>query len=645
MLCRSWDEAIALSLAPAEPVGTAAPSFVTWVMPAALSGMGVAPTAGENVGEKQKQPSTMRIEDYAMIGDCQSAALVGTNGSIDWLCLPRFDSPACFAALLGDEENGYWLLAPRGEVRSCQRRYRPGTLILETDFTTDEGTVSVIDFMTPRSAEPDVVRIIVGRRGRVAMRCDLVIRCDYGSIVPWVRRSGNGIWATAGPDSVILYAGVALHGENFHSVGEFTVAAGDRVPFVLMWFPSHEPKPEPLAAEAALQHTERWWRDWSDRCTFAGPEREAVVRSLITLKALIYAPTGGIVAAPTTSLPEQLGGVRNWDYRYCWVRDATYTLNALLIGGYTEEACAWREWLLRAMAGKPSELNIMYGLAGERRLPELELPWLAGYEGAQPVRVGNQAWQQYQLDVYGELMDTLSLARAAGLHPDDNAWRVELALTEFLESGWRQADNGIWEMRGPRRHFTHSKVMAWVAFDRMIQAVERFHLNGPVERWRDLRQTIHAEICAEGYDAAQNTFVQYYGASEPDASLLMMPLVGFLPATDERMRGTVAAIERTLMPSGFVTRYVTHVEVDGLPPGEGAFLPCTFWLADNYVLAGRQREARALFERLLGLRSDVGLLAEEYDVANRRLVGNFPQALSHIALINTAYNLARADAR
>lgn len=583
----------------------------------------------------------MRIEDYALIGDCESAALVGLNGSIDWLCLPRFDSPACFAALLGNEEHGHWSIAPAGEVRRGTRRYRGDTLIVETDFETADGAVTLIDFMTPRSGEPDIVRIVVGRRGQVAMRFDLVIRCDYGSIVPWVRKSGNGICATAGPDAVLVHAAVPLRGENFHTLCEFTVSEHERVPFVLMWFPSHEPQPKALDAEAALAQTERWWQEWSGRCTYTGADRAAVVRSLITLKALIYAPTGGIVAAPTTSLPERLGGVRNWDYRYCWVRDATYTLYALLLGGYTEEACAWREWLLRAVAGKPSELNIMYGLSGERRLPEWELDWLPGYEGAAPVRIGNDACRQYQLDVYGELMDTLHLARRAGLHPNENSWRVERALADFLESGWREPDNGIWEMRGPERHFTHSKVMAWVAFDRMIKAVERFGLAGPVERWRALRSAIHAEVCQRGYDPAQHTFVQYYGATEPDASLLMMPLVGFLPADDERVRGTVAAVERELMHSGLVARYVTHAEVDGLPPGEGCFLACTFWLADNYALAGRHDEARALFDRLLGLRNDVGLLAEEYEPNSGRLLGNFPQALSHIALVNTACNLAQ----
>ncbi|HKY09607.1 MAG TPA: glycoside hydrolase family 15 protein, partial [Candidatus Binatia bacterium] len=451
------------------------------------------------------------IEDYALIGDCHTAALIGRDGSMDWLCFPRFDSGACFAALLGDEQHGRWLLAPGGEVRNIRRRYRDGTLVLETEFDTADGTVVVIDCMPPRSAEPDVVRVVVGTRGRVSMRMQLLIRFDYGSIVPWVRRTEFGIRAVAGPDTVLLQTAVPLRNENFRTEAEFTVSEGQRVPFVLTWHPSHDPQPAMIDAEDTIAGTEQWWREWSARCTYRGPWREAVMRSLITLKALTYAPTGGIVAAPTTSLPEKLGGVRNWDYRYCWVRDATFTLYALMLGGYIEEACAWREWLLRAVAGNPSELNIMYGLAGERRLTELELGWLPGYAGSAPVRTGNAACHQFQLDVYGELMDAMHLARRSGLPPDENAWRVERALAEFLESDWNEPDNGIWEMRGPQRHFTHSKVMAWVAVDRMVKAVERFGLEGPVERWRSLRATIHDEVCRRGYDAGRNTFVQYYG--------------------------------------------------------------------------------------------------------------------------------------
>jgi GH15 family glucan-1,4-alpha-glucosidase len=502
--------------------------------------------------------------------------------------------------------------------------------------------VTVIDCMPPRSREPDLVRLVVGRRGQVRMRMQLMMRFDYGSIIPWVRRTDEGIRAVAGPDTLILRAPVDLRNEDFRTQAEFTVSKRERLPFVLMWQASHEPTPDVINAEETIAHTERWWQDWSGRCIYEGPWRDAVVRSLITLKALTYAPTGGIVAAATTSLPEQLGGVRNWDYRYCWVRDATFTLYALMLAGYTAEACAWREWLLRAVAGKPSQLNIMYGLAGERRLTELELDWLPGYEGSSPVRIGNAACQQFQLDVYGELMDALHLARRGGLEPDENAWRVERALTQYLESAWSEPDNGIWEMRGPKRHFTHSKVMAWAAVDRMVKAVERFGLQGPVERWRSLRATIHEEVCRNGFDRERNSFVQYYGGTELDASLLMIPLVGFLPASDPRVSGTVAAIERDLMADGFVLRYRTHPDVDGLPPGEAPFLACTFWLADNFALLGRREDGLRLFERLLALRNDVGLLAEEYDPRTERALGNFPQAFSHVSLVNTAYNLARA---
>jgi len=581
------------------------------------------------------------IEDYAIIGDCHTAALVGRDGSIDWLCFPRFDSGACFAALLGTEENGRWLLAPSSKIKNIRRRYRDGTLVLETDYETDDGAVTLIDCMPPRSREPDVIRLAVGRRGRVRMRMQLVIRFDYGSIIPWVRRADKGIRAIAGPDALVLQTNVALRGEGFTTTAEFTVSEGERIPFVLMWYPAHQPMPPVVDPEETLIHTEQWWRDWSGRCSYEGLWRDAVIRSLITLKALTYAPTGGIVAAPTTSLPERLGGVRNWDYRYCWIRDATFTLYALMLGGYTEEAAAWREWLLRAVAGKPSQLNIMYGLSGERRLTEIELGWLPGYEGSLPVRIGNAAHQQYQLDVYGEIMDALHLARRTGLEPSEDAWRVQSALIAFLESGWSEPDEGIWEVRGPRRDFTHSKIMAWVAVDRMVKAIERFGLQGPVERWRKLRTAIHQEVCQKGFDRERNTFVQFYGGKELDASLLMIPLVGFLPTDDPRVRGTVEAIERNLTNDGFVARYATKQEVDGLPAGEGAFLACSFWLADNFALLGRRDEALRLLERLLELRNDVGLLSEEYDTANRRLVGNFPQAFSHVSLINTASNLSR----
>jgi GH15 family glucan-1,4-alpha-glucosidase len=584
---------------------------------------------------------TSRIEDYALIGDCHTAALVARNGSIDWFCLPRFDSGACFAALLGTPEHGCWRLSPKGIVRKIQRRYREGTLVLETDYETEEGSVTVIDCMPPRGLHPILVRTVAGRRGRVSMQMELIIRFDYGSIVPWVRRTETGIRAVAGPDTLLLHTGVDLRGENFTTVAAFTVAEGERVPFTLVWHPSQDADPAPIDPEGAIRDTERWWRGWSDRCTYEGEWREAVLRSLITLKGLTYAPTGGIVAAPTTSLPEQLGGVRNWDYRYCWVRDATFTLYALMMGGYTAEAAAWREWLLRAVAGRPSEPNIMYGLAGERRLPELELEWLPGYEGASPVRTGNAAYKQFQLDVFGEVMDAFHIARKLGLKADEDSWRVECTLLDYMETVWKKPDEGIWEVRGPRRHFTHSKVMAWVAADRMVKAVERFGLKGPVERWRRLRAEIHEEVCRKGFDPDQKSFVQFYGGKALDASLLMIPLVGFLPASDPRMRGTVEAIETHLVTDGFVARYPTTPEVDGLPPGEAAFLACTFWYADNLELQGRHDDALRIFERLLSLRNDVGLLSEEYDFRARRLVGNFPQAFSHVSLINTAFNLSR----
>jgi GH15 family glucan-1,4-alpha-glucosidase len=581
-----------------------------------------------------------RIEDYALIGDCQTAALVGLDGSIDWLCFPRFDSGACFAALLGTPDHGRWLLAPATEVRAVRRAYRPGTLVLETEYQVAGGAVTVVDCMPPRTDVPDVLRVVVGTRGQVPMRMQLVVRFDYGSIVPWVRRVDGGIRAVAGPDTLVLRTPVPLRGEGLTTVAEFTVTEGQRVPFELTWHPSHEPMPSALDAEAAVDHTEAWWTEWSSRCTYRGPWREAVVRSLVTLKAMTYAPTGGIVAAATTSLPEQLGGVRNWDYRFCWLRDATFTLYSLMMGGYTEEARAWREWLLRAVAGSPPQIQIMYGLAGERRLTELELGWLPGYEGAAPVRIGNAAHGQLQLDIYGEVMDALHVARRQGLPPDENAWRVQRELLKYLETIWDQPDEGIWEVRGPRRHFTHSKMMAWVAMDRAVKGVEQLGLGGPMARWRALRDEIHAEVCRRGFDPARNTFVQYYGSRELDASLLMMPLVGFLPPDDPRVQGTVAAIERELLQDGFVLRYPTTPAVDGLPPGEGAFLACTFWLADNYALLGRRAEARECLERLLALRNDVGLLSEQYDPGAKRLTGNFPQAFSHVSLINTACNLS-----
>jgi GH15 family glucan-1,4-alpha-glucosidase len=589
-----------------------------------------------------------RLEDYGLIGDLQSAALVGRSGSIDWLCFPRFDSGACFAALLGTEENGRWLIRPNAEVRETRTWYRGETLVLETELETQEGVVRVIDFMPPRGHDPDVVRIVEGVRGRVPCRMELIIRFDFGSIVPWVRRiDGGARVAVAGPDGLCLRTPVEVRGENLTTVAEFDVSEGDRIPFVLTWFPSHRPAPDEIDPEQALQDTERFWTEWSERCSYQGRWREPVVRSLITLKAVTYSPTGGIVAAPTTSLPEHIGGVRNWDYRYCWLRDATFTLDSLLVAGYLEEAGAWRDWLLRTVAGDPADLQIMYGPAGERRLPEFELPWLAGYEGSKPVRVGNAASNQFQLDVYGEVMDAMYEAVRGGLTRSPEAWALLRKLMEFLEFEWDSRDEGIWEVRGPRRHFTHSKVMAWVAADRAVRLCEEFGREGPVDRWRALRDQIHAEVCAKGYDPERGAFVQSYGSKLLDAAVLMIPLVGFLPPEDERVRSTVATIERELMQDGFVRRYEESedaAEVDGLPPGEGVFLPCSFWLVDNLALQGRFDDAGELFERLLGVRSRLGLLAEEYDTRLGRLVGNFPQAFSHVGLVNSAFNLTQATA-
>jgi len=580
-----------------------------------------------------------RIEDYAIIADCRSVALIAKDGSLDWLCLPRFDSDACFAALLGTKDNGRWQIAPEGEIRAVRRRYRPGTLVLETEFETAEGSVTLIDLMPVSGQGTDVVRIVAGKHGRVAMRMDLQVRFGYGQIVPWVRAIDSGIEAVAGPDALRLVTPVETHGEGLSTVARFSVNEGERVPFVLTWSASHLPDPGHVDAEAALTETDAGWREWSGRCTVQGPYRELVQRSLITLKALTYQPTGGIVAAPTTSLPERLGGVRNWDYRLCWLRDATFTLYSMMSGGYSAEAEEWTRWLLRAVAGDPSQLQILYGLGGERRLPEIELDWLPGYEGAKPVRIGNAASQQRQLDVYGEVMDALHLCRRVGIPHNADGWALQRTLMEYLETIWDQPDEGIWEVRGPRRHFTHSKVMAWVAFDRAVKGVEQSGLEGPVERWREVRDKIHASVCRDGFDAQAGTFVQSYGSKEVDASLLMIPLVGFLPASDPRVLGTVRAIEKALLSDGCVARYQTHAEVDGLPPGEGAFLACSFWLVDNYALQGRTEEARALFERLAGLANDVGLLSEEYDPSSRRLVGNFPQAFTHVSLINSALNL------
>jgi GH15 family glucan-1,4-alpha-glucosidase len=583
-----------------------------------------------------------RIEDYALLGDCHSAALVSRDGSIDWLCWPRFDSPACFAALLGTPDHGRWLIAPEGEVRRSRRRYRDGTLVLETEVETADGVVALIDFMPPRAACPDLVRIVEGRRGEVPMRMELIMRLDYGSIVPWVRRTAEGLRASAGPDTLHLFTDVDIRGEDYRTVAEFSVKAGERRTFQLVWSPTFGASPPCRGdLQASLEDTERWWRAWLRECAYEGPWKDAVLTSSLVLKALTYAPTGAIVAAATTSLPEELGGVRNWDYRYCWLRDATFTLYAFLVAGYVEEATAWRAWLVNAVAGAPEQLHIMYGLEGERRLPELELPWLPGYEGSRPVRVGNAAHRQHQLDVYGEVMDAMHVARRLGLPTSEDSWRVQRAIMRFLERDWRRPDDGIWEVRGGQQHFTHSKVMAWVATDRAVTAVEEFGLTGDVERWRRLREEIHAEVCARGFDPQLGAFVQHYGSKHPDASLLMLPVVGFLPATDPRMVGTVRFIEERLLRDGFVERYPTERSLDGLPGGEGTFLLCTFWLADNLALQGRRDEAEEVFERLLAIRNDLGLLSEQYDPVARRLLGNFPQAFSHVGLINTARNLAQ----
>ena len=584
------------------------------------------------------------IEDYALVGDCETAALVSRRGSIDWLCFPRFDSNACFAALLGTPDHGRWLLAPATPVTGVRRWYRGDTAVLETELTTAEGTVALIDFMPIRTGLPDLVRMVAGRRGRVPMRMELVIRFDYGSVVPWVRRVPGGISAVAGPDGLLLRTDVPLRGEDFTTVADFHVAQGEEIAFDLTWFPSHADPGQELDPHEALRETETWWTEWSAKCTVTGPWRDAVMRSLITLKALTYRPTGAIVAAPTTSLPEQLGGTRNWDYRHCWLRDATFTLLALMSAGYTREAAAWREWLLRAVGGRPEQIHIMYGIHGERRLTELELPWLPGFEGSLPVRIGNAAHAQFQLDVFGEVLDATHQGWKMGVPHDENAWRIDTALASYLESAWSEPDEGIWEVRGPRRHFTHSKMMAWVAMDRAVKGIERFGLEGPLERWRAIRDAIHQEVCTRGYDAGQGAFVQFYGSPLLDASLLMMPLVGFLPASDPRVRGTIEAIERQLTRDGFVSRYRTKPEVDGLPPGEASFLLCSFWLVDCLELIGRHDDATRLFERLLSVRNDVGLLAEGYDTERKRLAGNFPQAFSHVGLINSALNLSRRRA-
>ncbi|MFJ8466720.1 glycoside hydrolase family 15 protein [Streptomyces swartbergensis] len=591
-----------------------------------------------------------RIEDYALIGDEQTAALVGTDGSVDWLCLPRFDSAACFAKLLGDEDNGYWRIAPVGADRCTRRAYRPDTLVLDTEWQTERGAVRVTDLMPQRDRAPDLVRVVEGLDGEVTLHSVLKLRFDYGSIIPWVRRSDGHRVAVAGPDSTWLRSEpeVRSWGEDFGTHAEFTVRKGEKIAFVLTWHPSHEPRPPLVDPYEALRHSVEDWRAWASRCRYDGPYRDAVVRSLITLKALTYAPTGGIVAAATTSLPEEPGGVRNWDYRYCWLRDSTLTLGALLAAGYQEEAEAWRNWLLRAVAGDPADLQIMYGLAGERRLPEYELPWLSGFAGSAPVRIGNDAVKQLQLDVYGEVMDSLSLARISGLSAQPDVWALQTALMDFLRDNWRQPDEGLWEVRGRRRQFVHSKVMVWVAADRAVRTLERHpELDGDLDGWRALRDEVHREVCEKGYDPERNTFTQSYGSRELDAALLLIPRVGFLPPDDPRVIGTMDAVRKELDHGGFLRRYSTTdsdlAEIDGLPGSEGAFLVCSFWLADALHMTGRTQEARELFERLVGLVNDVGLLSEEFDPVSGRQLGNFPQAFSHIGLVNTTLALFGED--
>jgi GH15 family glucan-1,4-alpha-glucosidase len=579
-----------------------------------------------------------RIEDYALISDLQTAALVSREGSIDWCCFPRFDSGACFAALLGEPKHGRWLLAPANGVRRATRRYRHDTLILESVYETDEGAVRAIEFMPPRGKAPDIVRIVEGLDGEVPMRSELVIRFDFGHIVPWVRRVDHARAAVAGPDALAFRTPVQVRGQHMTTVSDFTVTPGERIPFVLTWFPSHEDLPEEIDPEQALADTEDYWLDWAGRCDHGGDYHDEIHQSLLVLKALTYAPTGGIVAAPSASLPELVGGVRNWDYRFCWLRDATLTLLAMLNAGYRDEAEAWRQWLLRAVAGDPADLQIMYGLAGERRLDERTLDWLPGYEQSMPVRIGNAASEQLQLDVYGEVLDAIYQTRAHGGAPDNHAWALMRALLTWLEDGWREQDSGIWEVRGPARHFTHSKVMAWVAFDRAVRICEEFGRRGPVDRWRALRDEIRAQVLTQAWSDEKQAFAQSFGSDELDASVLLMALVGFLPATDERFTKSVDAIRRELTVDGLVLRYRTRGDaaVDGLPHGEGVFLPCSFWLAHVLALQGKFDDAREIFERLLDLRNDVGLLSEEYDPVAKRMLGNFPQAFTHLALVDTA---------
>jgi GH15 family glucan-1,4-alpha-glucosidase len=584
------------------------------------------------------------IEDYGMIGDCQTAALVGKNGSIDWLCWPTFDSDACFASLLGGQSNGYWLITPNEEIKSVKRRYRPDTLILETTFETAGGKVTLVDFMLPHGGSSDLIRIVRGDEGEVLLCMELMLRFGYGAMTPWVTRLEDGTMrAVAGPDMAVLRTPAAFRGENFKTVAQFTLAKGKSMPFVLSYGPSHFEVPAPVDAEKSLELCEKFWRDWTATTKTEGPYKEAIVRSLITLKGLVYMPTGGIVAAPTTSLPEQFGSERNWDYRLCWLRDATLTLLAMMNAGIYDEAAAWRDWLQRAVAGSPGEMQIMYGLRGERRLTEWEVDWLPGYADSKPVRIGNAAHEQFKLDVYGELMDSFEQARKGGLASTEGGWDMQLILLDHVADIWDDPDSGIWESRGPTRHYVYSKAMAWVCFDRGIKAVENHGLEGPIDDWRKIRDEIHADICAKGFDPARNSFKAAYDGQDLDASLLLLAQTGFLEADDPRFIGTVEAIEKALLRDGFVMRYNTHGTNDGLTPGEGAFLACSFWLCDAYMSIGRKDDAKKLFERLLAIRNDLGLLAEEYEPHEKRHQGNFPQAFSHVGLINTAFNLTRGD--
>jgi len=581
----------------------------------------------------------MKIEDYAFLSDTQTAALVGRDGSIDWLCFPRFDSGACFAALLGDRQNGRWIFVPTEKITATRRRYREGTLILETEIETPTGAIRLIDFMPPRGENPDIVRIVEGINGEVDLKMELIIRFDYGRVVPWVRKCDDGLEAIAGPDALILRTPVETRGAELTTVAEFTMREGDRVPFVLTWFASHKKPPRAIDHDHALRDTATYWKKWSDRCEPNGEWGEAILRSLITLKGLTYAPTGGIVAAATTSLPEQIGGVRNWDYRYCWLRDATFTLYALMTSGFLDESRSWRQWLLRAIAGSASQMQIMYGVRGERRLTEEEIVWLAGYENSKPVRIGNAASDQFQLDVYGEVLAAMYVAHRAGIETSKTEWHLQIELVRFLETKWRDPDEGIWEVRGGKQQFTHSKMMAWLAFDRAVKMSEECDCAAEkyLDRWRETRDEIHRQVCERGYNAKKKAFTQFYGSDELDASLLMMPLTGFLPIDDERVVNTIEAIERELMWEGFVLRYRAEVNnVDGLPGGEGVFLPCSFWFVDCLYLLGRKKEARDLFERVLAVRNDLGLFSEEYDPREKRQLGNFPQAFTHVAMINTA---------